>query len=174
MNWFSQTLVRYFVRIGLMNFGSLLVRELKTRTLVQTSFDGSVVALSCSGSVFSVGGSGTSGALSCSGSVGSISSILHSSSSYILTYYITFFFIIYSNIYGAFPRVDILIAGGAPCNTARHRQGGRARLARPLPPSAARAAPTGARRPLQPTSFCPAPSKHLGKPTDGSGRELQL
>ena len=33
------------------------------------------------------------------------------------------------------------------------------------PPSAARAAPTGARHPLQPTSFCPAPSKHLGKQT---------
>jgi hypothetical protein len=43
------------------------------------------------------------------------------------------------------------------------------------PPIAARAALAGPRSPAQLTSFCPAPSKHLGKPANGSpGRELQL
>ena len=44
----------------------------------------------------------------------------------------------------------------------------------PTPPRAARAALPGARCPAQLTSFCPAPSKHLGKPANGSpGREAQ-
>ena len=52
--------------------------------------------------------------------------------------------------------------------------GGHARLARPPPPIATRAALAGARCPAQLTSFCPAPSKHLGKPANGSpGREAQ-
>jgi hypothetical protein len=45
----------------------------------------------------------------------------------------------------------------------------------PTPPRAARAAVAGPRSPAQLTSFCPAPSKHLGKQANGSpGRELQL
>jgi len=52
--------------------------------------------------------------------------------------------------------------------------GGHARLARPPPPIETRAALAGARCPAQLTSFCPAPSKHLGKPANGSpGRESQ-
>ena len=42
------------------------------------------------------------------------------------------------------------------------------------PPRTTRAALAGARCPAQLTSFCPAPSKHLGKPANGSpGREAQ-
>ncbi len=42
------------------------------------------------------------------------------------------------------------------------------------PPIATRAALAGARCPAQLTSFCPAPSKHLGKPANGSpGSEAQ-
>jgi hypothetical protein len=50
-----------------------------------------------------------------------------------------------------------------------------ASLAALTPPIAARAALAGPRSPAQITSFCPAPSTHLGKPANGSpGRELQL
>ena len=43
------------------------------------------------------------------------------------------------------------------------------------PPRTTRTALVGARCPAQLTSFCPAPSKHLGKPANGSsGREAQL
>ena len=46
---------------------------------------------------------------------------------------------------------------------------------RPPPPRASPAPSTRPRNPAQLTSFCPAPSKHLGKPANGSpGRELQL
>ena len=42
------------------------------------------------------------------------------------------------------------------------------------PPRTTRTALVGARCPAQLTSFCPAPSKHLGKPANGSsGREAQ-
>ena len=42
------------------------------------------------------------------------------------------------------------------------------------PPSAAHDALAGPRSPAQLTSFCPTPSKHLGKPANGSpGREAQ-
>ncbi len=64
-----------------------------------------------------------------------------------------------------------------PYNRARAALGGvsAASLAAIPPPTAARAALAGPRSPVQLTSFCPAPSKHLGKPANGSpGRELQL
>ena len=52
--------------------------------------------------------------------------------------------------------------------------GGHARLARPPPPIATRAALAGARCPAQLTSFCPAPLGHLGKQANGlRGREIQ-
>ena len=52
--------------------------------------------------------------------------------------------------------------------------GTRRRPIRVTPPRTTRAALAGARCPAQLTSFCPAPSKHLGKPANGSpGREAQ-
>ena len=52
--------------------------------------------------------------------------------------------------------------------------GTRTRPIRVTPPRTTRAALAGARCPAQLTSFCPAPSKHLGKPANGSpGREAQ-
>ena len=64
-----------------------------------------------------------------------------------------------------------------PYNRARAAHGGvaAATLTAATPPSATRAALAGPRSPEQLTSFCPAPSKHLGKPANVSpGRELQL
>ena len=56
-----------------------------------------------------------------------------------------------------------------------HAQGGADQaLGRPPPLEGAPAPSTRPRRPAQLTSFCPAPSKHLGKPANGSpGREAQ-
>jgi hypothetical protein len=57
-----------------------------------------------------------------------------------------------------------------------HAQGGGAdqALGRPPPLGGATAPSTRPRSPAQHTSFCPAPSKHLGKPANGSpGREAQ-
>ena len=59
-------------------------------------------------------------------------------------------------------------------NRLRASRGTRTRPIRVTPPRTTRAALPGARCPAQLTSFCPSPSKHLGKSANGSpGREAQ-